>query len=42
MTNLGRARMQSQSRQFCGACEAGVEHSREECDAVSTQEVEER
>lgn len=27
--NLGDARMASQARQFCGACEAGVEH---ECD----------
>ena len=24
--NLGDARLRSQARQFCGGCEAGVEH----------------
>lgn len=30
--SIGQARMESQGRQFCGACEAGVEHDAEECE----------
>lgn len=31
--SIGQARMESQERQSCGACEAGIEHTREECEA---------
>lgn len=36
--SLGQARAESQRRQFCGACEAGVEHTADECKAARTDD----